>query len=109
MVHTSEAHETLSMLFKRDGVPPKIFADNSKEQSLGNFAKKCREADYRLVNTEPHSLWMMAAEGCIKELKHGSSCKILKTGSPKRLWDHCIERDALIRLHTALDIYAIQG
>ena len=36
----SEAHEYLSMLFKRDGVPPKIVVDNSKEQSLGNFSSK---------------------------------------------------------------------
>ena len=57
MAHKSEAHETLSMLFKRDGVPPKIVADNSKEQSFGNFARKCREADCHLVNTEPHSPW----------------------------------------------------
>ena len=89
MTHKSDAHETLSLLFKRDGVPPKIVADNSKEQSLGKFAKKCREADCHLVNTEPHSPWMMAAEGCIKELKRGSSRKMLTMGSPKQLWDHC--------------------
>ena len=109
MARKSEAHETLSILFKRDGVPPKIVADNSKEQSFGNFARKCREADCHLVNTEPHSPWMMAAEGCIKELKPGSSWKMLKSGSPKRLWDHAIELEALIRSHTALDIYALQG
>ena len=107
MLYKSDAHETLSMLFKRDGVPPKIVADNFKEQSLGNFARKCREADCHLVNTKPHSPWMMAAEGCIKELKRGSFCKMLKTGSPKCLWDHCIELEAMIRSHTALDIYAL--
>ena len=45
MLQKSEAHETLSLVFKRDGVPPKIVADNSKEQSLGkfqrNFPKDC--------------------------------------------------------------------
>ena len=61
----SEAHEPLSMLFKRDGVPPKIIVDNSKKQSLGKLSKKCREADCNLVNTEPHFRWMQAAEGCI--------------------------------------------
>ena len=45
IVHKSEAHETLSMLFKQDGVPPKIVTDNSKEQSFGSFAKKCCEAN----------------------------------------------------------------
>ena len=96
MPHKYNAHDTLSMLFKHNGVPPKIVADNSKEQSLGKFARKCRKADCHLVNTKHHSLWMVAAEGCIKELKRGSSHKMLKTGSPKSLWDHCIELEALI-------------
>ena len=38
-------HEALSLMFRRDGVPPGIVVDNSKEQTLGEFAKKCREAD----------------------------------------------------------------
>ena len=38
-------HEALSLTFRRDGVPPGIVVDNSKEQTLGEFAKKCREAD----------------------------------------------------------------
>ena len=45
-------HETLSIIFKWDGVPPKIVVDNSKEYTLGNFARKCREADFHLVTTE---------------------------------------------------------
>ena len=61
----SEAHKTLSLMFKRDGVPPKIVVDNSKEQTLGKFKKKCKEADCHLVTTEPYSPWMQAAEGCI--------------------------------------------
>ena len=65
----SEAYETLSMLFKCDGVLPKIVVDNSKDQSLGKFASKCREAYCRLVNTDPFYSWMMAEEGCIKHLK----------------------------------------
>ena len=50
----NHAHETLSIIFKRDGFPPKIVVDNSKEQTLGKFAKKCREADCHLVTTEPY-------------------------------------------------------
>ena len=34
---------------------------------------------------------------------------MLKSGCPKALWDHCIELEALIRSHTALDIYGIEG
>ena len=34
---------------------------------------------------------------------------MLKSGSPKALWDHCIELEVLIRSHTALDIYGLEG
>ena len=34
---------------------------------------------------------------------------MLKSRSPKSLWDHCIELEALIRSHTALDIYGLEG
>ena len=74
------AHETLSLIFKRDGVPPKIVVDNSKEKTLGKFAKKCREADCHLVTTDPYYPWMQAKEGCIKQTKLGSSRKMLKSG-----------------------------
>ena len=54
-IHTmrlkKHAHKTLSLIFKSDGVPPKIVVDDSKEQTLGKFAKKCREADCHTVTT----------------------------------------------------------
>ena len=109
MILKKHAHETLSLIFKRDGVPPKIVVDNSKEQTLGKFARKCREADCHLVTTEPYPPWMQAAEGCIKQTKLGSSNRILNSGSPKALWDHCIELEALIRSHIDLDIYSLEG
>ena len=34
---------------------------------------------------------------------------MLKTQSPKLLWDHCLELEALIRSHTAHGIYALDG
>ena len=91
MILKKHAHKTLYLIFKRYGVPPKIVVDNSKEQTLGKFANKCREADCRLVTTEPYSSWMQAAEGFIKQTKLGSSRRMLKSGSPKALWDHCVE------------------
>ena len=53
MKKKSESHETLSLMFKRDGVPPRTIVDNSKEKSLGKFRQKCLEVDCHLVNTEP--------------------------------------------------------
>jgi hypothetical protein len=55
---------------------------------------------------ELHSPWQQAAKGCICKLKCGVSCKMIRTGAPKCLWDHCIELEGLIRSHTANDIYA---
>ena len=43
MKKNSEAHETLSLMFKRDGVPPRMIVDNSKEKSLGEFRRKCHD------------------------------------------------------------------
>ena len=37
----NEAHEGLSLLFQREGVPNTLIMDNSKEQLLGNFRRKC--------------------------------------------------------------------
>ena len=59
--------------------------------------------------TEPYSPWQQAAEGCIQELKQGVTRKMLKTGLPKRLWDHCIKLESLICSHTANDIYSTRG
>jgi hypothetical protein len=43
-----DAHETLSLLFHWDGVPPAMIMDGSKEQTLGDFRHKLREADCHL-------------------------------------------------------------
>ena len=93
----SEAHESLSMLFTIDGVPPNLVDDNSKEQSLGKFYRKFCEADCNLVNTDSYSPYIMAAKGCTKHLNQGLPRKILKYASPKWLWDHYIELEALVR------------
>ena len=48
-------------------------------------------------------------KGVIRELKRGSGQKIMRFLSPAKLWDHCIELEALILSHRALDIYELQG
>ena len=64
---------------------------------------------FHLENTETYSPWIMVAEECIKCLKQSSSRKTLKSESPNRLWDHCIELKAFIRSNNALDIYGLGG
>ena len=51
---------------------------------------------------------MMDYKGCIKHLNWGLYRKMLRSASPKRLWYHCIEFEALIFSNTALDIYNIE-
>jgi hypothetical protein len=105
MTRKVEAHETLSLLFHRDGVPPTIVFDSSKEQCQGDFKRKLCKADCHARQTEPYSPWQQAAEGCIRELKRGVSSKMIKTGSPRVLWDHCIKLEVLIHSLTSNNIY----
>jgi hypothetical protein len=99
-----DAHETLSLVFQRDGVPPTMVTDDSKEQTKGEFRQKLKEADCHRRVTEPYSPWQQAAEGCIRELKRGSSRKMIKTGSLKCLWGHCLELEAYVPSCTSNDI-----
>ncbi len=109
MTRKGEAHETFSLLFHCDGVPPTMVLDGSKEQTKGDFKRKLREADCHARQTEPHSPWQQAAEGCIRELKHGVSQKMIKIGSPRVLWDQCIELEALIHSLTSNNVYMTNG
>ena len=69
MQKKSDAHEGLSLLAQREGVPPTIVMDGSKEQTLGLFRKKARQMGTHIKQTEPHSPWQNAAEGVIREVK----------------------------------------
>jgi hypothetical protein len=44
MRNKSVAHHTLSSVFHDVGVPETLVMDGSKEQTLGQFRKKCRDA-----------------------------------------------------------------
>jgi len=105
----SDAHEGLSLLAARDGIPLSIIMDNAREQTMGTFKKKVRELGCHIKQVEPHSPWQNAAEGAIRELKRGAGRKMMASGAPHKLWDHCIELQSYIRSHAALDIYELQG
>jgi hypothetical protein len=44
MEHKGDAHETLSLVFQRNGVPPTMVTDDSKEQTKGEF--QCKPATH---------------------------------------------------------------
>jgi hypothetical protein len=100
---------TLSLLFHRDGVPLTMVLDSSKEQTKGDFKRKLHEADCHARQTEPYSPWQQASEGCIRELKCGVSRKMIKTGPPRVLWDHCIELEVHICSSTSNNVYMTNG
>ena len=47
-----EVHEALSLMFQREGVPPSMVMDGSKEQTMGKFRQKLVEAQCHKKQTE---------------------------------------------------------
>ena len=109
MEKKSLGHEGASLLFKQDGVPINMILDGAREQIGGEFKRKCQEADCRIKQLEPYSQWGNAAEASIRELKKASARRQTKAGSPKRLWDHSLEFESLIRSHTVNSCFELQG
>ena len=57
----------------------------------GKFHHKCRQAAIHVKQTEPHTSWSNTAESAIHELKRGLGRKMVRSGAPRCLWDHCLE------------------
>ena len=87
MKRKGDAHETLSMLFKRDGVTPNMVMDGSKEQTLVSFRKKCQKVDCNIKQTDPYYPWQLQAEGNIVEPKKGAGRNKVWAGAPKQIWE----------------------
>ena len=104
-----EAHHSLSLLFLHEGVLKTLIMDGVREQVMGEFCRKARQADYQVKQTEPYSPWQNTAEATIKELKKGTCRKMIRTGSPKVLWDDCLELEAEIWSSTASNIFELEG
>ena len=68
MKNKGDAHEILSLLFKRDGVPPNMVMYGSKEQTRGSLRKKFQEEDCHIKQTEAYFPYKFQSEGTIKEL-----------------------------------------
>ena len=54
-----DAHETLYLLFKRDGVPTKMVIDGSTDQTLGYFRNKYQYVDFNIKQTKTYSPWKL--------------------------------------------------
>jgi hypothetical protein len=104
-----DAHTSLDLLFPEEGVPNTMISDDAPKLHAGEFRRKCRQAGSYCKETEPYSPWMNCAEGTIRELKRATRRAMLKTQTPKRLWDYCLELQAKIRSNTAHDITTLEG
>ena len=78
-----EAHHSLSLLFTYEGVLKTHIMDGAKEQVMGEFNRKARQADCHVKQMEHCSPWQNAADTTIMELKMGTGRKMIRTGSPK--------------------------
>ena len=75
----SEAHKVLSLLFQQYGVPPAVICDNAKKIVLDEVNRKLNEASCQVKCSQKN-----------KKLKKGFSRKLIKSGTPKRIWDDCL-------------------
>jgi hypothetical protein len=90
-------------------MPNTIILDDAPVLFAGEFCLKCRQAGSYCKETESYSPWMSRAEGTIKELKRATQRAILKTQTPKRLWDYCLQLQAKIRSNMAHDSTLLGG
>ena len=109
MQKESEAHEALTLLHQREGVPNVMIMDNAQAQIKGKFRQKCRQVQTHCKQIEPHTPKSNAAENVINQLKTKVGLKMVKSKCPNRLWDDCLEREAYCRSCTALDIFGLGG
>ena len=109
MKSKSDAHYALDDFFKDYGIPHTMVSDNAKELNEADFLRKCRRAQCTIQNTEPYIHNQMKADEAIRELRRMYTKKMTETGAPKVVWDECLKWCALVRSHTALNIFSLEG
>jgi len=109
MKKESDVHESLDMFLSRYGIPESLVSDGAKAYTGGEYKKKAKEAGVFCKVTDPYSPWQNRAESEIREVKRLSGRWMIRSASPRRLWDHCLELASLVRSHTALNIFKLQG
>jgi hypothetical protein len=76
---------------------------------MGEFRKKLRDDGCHVHQTEPYTPWSDRAELAIRELKRKTRKQMMKSHSPKRFWDDCLESMADINSHTVHENYELDG
>jgi hypothetical protein len=78
-----KAHDALSLLFHRDGVPNVMVMDGSKAQAEGQFRRKLLYAGCHIKQTEPHTQSSNMGEGGVRDFKRGVGRQMLRHGCLK--------------------------
>jgi hypothetical protein len=76
--------------------------DGARAQVKGEFRRKLCDAVCHIKQTKPHTQSSNIGEGGVQELKRGVGRQMMRSGCPKRLWDHCLIGEAYVRSETAL-------
>ena len=105
--HPEVKHETLSLLFMRDGVVPTCICNNAIGMVQGKFHQKLKEAVCHLKQLKPYTTWSNAAEREVKELKKEVGHKMLLSRAPKCLRNDWLELEANIRYNAAHEIHKL--
>jgi transposase len=96
MKSKGQAHNTLDLLFHREGVPAEIISDGAKELVQGEFRRKVHAAGAHAKEIKPYSPWLNRAQTAIKALKRMTNTAMSKSQASVRLWDICLELQCLI-------------
>jgi hypothetical protein len=105
----SDAADALNELLRSVGIPKELVSDGAKAETQGEFAKVVKEYRVKQKITEPYSGWQNRAEAAVREIKRGIKRSMLRTRTPKRLWDYCGEWVAAVRRLTAHDLPGLDG
>jgi hypothetical protein len=87
MKKEKEAHESLYMLFHRDGVSNVMVMDGVNAQVQGEFRRKLRDDGCHIKQTEPYTQSSDMCKGGVRELKRGVGRQMIRSGCPNHLWD----------------------
>ena len=76
---------------------------------MSEFRHRDRQADCHLKKTEPYSPWQNESGNTIREQMNDAGRKMIKSNSPKKLWDDCFELEMEIRSCTANNVFELKS
>ena len=95
MNQRKDAHQVFKKIFKKYGVPPKIYMDPAKEQVSGETKKLCDGLDCEIIGTES-GIKCKRAEAAVRRFQHRICRRMEEANSPAVFWCYCGEREALV-------------